>query len=59
MMNEVQIKSRSSGRKKRLNLNHHTNRKVKDVNQLCLFPLDFSNINSQEDQENVIKVKCC
>lgn len=59
MKRDSQIKSRSSGRKKRLNLNHHTNRKVKDVNQLCLFPLDFTNVNSQEEKENVLKVKCC
>ena len=59
MKRDSQIKSRSSGRKKRLNLNHHTNRKVKDVTQLCLFPLDFTNVNSQEEKENVLKVKCC
>jgi hypothetical protein len=59
MMNEVQIKSRSSGRKKRLNLNQHRNRKVKDINQLCLFPLDFTNVNSQEEKHHVPKFKFC
>ena len=59
MMNEAKIKSRSPAKKKRLNLNHHTNRKVKDINQLCLFPLDFTNINSQEEKTYVPKFKFC
>lgn len=49
MRRDLQLKSRSSIRKKR------RNRKVKDMNQLCLFPLEFINIESQKGEQNGFK----
>lgn len=59
MQRDLQIKSRSSWQKKRLNLKPRKLKRVKDVNQLCLFPFDLTNINSQMEEDHVIKVKCC
>jgi hypothetical protein len=59
MRHDPQLKSRSPAKKKRLSPNHHKHRGSEDMIQLCLFPLDYSNINSQEGEENVLKVKCC
>lgn len=59
MKRDSQIKSRSSARKKRLDLTLTNHQEVEDMIQLCLFPLNFTNVNSQEEKENVLKVKCC
>jgi hypothetical protein len=56
---DPELKSRSPAKKERLYPKHHNQKGFEDMIQLCLFPLDFSNINSQEELENVIKTKCC